>query len=95
MKIKAIDNSNGTHEFHAVDCVHQKNIIGNDQQVQEFDASNKKDLLHQIELWFNVDFASSNGMTPLRNGYCFRSSLGLRVYQQKAVQHRIAPDSLA
>jgi hypothetical protein len=26
MKIKVTDYSNGTHEFHAVDCVHQKTI---------------------------------------------------------------------
>lgn len=63
MKIKAIDNSNGTHEFHAVNCVHQKNIIGNDQQIIEFVASNKKELIYQIELWFNVDFAKDNQMT--------------------------------
>ncbi len=63
MKIKWIDNSNGTHEFHAVNCVHQKNIIGNDQQIEEFDASNKKELMHQIELWFNVDFAKDNQMS--------------------------------
>jgi hypothetical protein len=66
MKIKVTDYSNGTHEFHAVDCVHQKTIHSSngDSFFKEFDASNKKELINQIELWFNKDFASSNGMTP-------------------------------
>ena len=65
MKVKVIDYSNGTHEFHAVDCMHQKTIHSSsgDSFIKEFDASNKKELMHQIELWFNQDFAESNQMT--------------------------------
>jgi len=66
MQVKVIDYSNGTHEFHAVDCVHQKTIHSNNGQseIEEFDASNKKELIYQIELWFNQDFAGDNEMTP-------------------------------
>jgi len=66
MKIKVTDYSNGTHEFHAANCNHKKTIhSGNgDSFFKEFDASNKKELMHQIDLWFNQDFAHSNGMTP-------------------------------
>lgn len=65
MKIRVTDYSNGTHEFHAVDCDHQKTVhfSSGDSFIKEFDASNKKELIHQIELWFNADFASSEGMT--------------------------------
>jgi hypothetical protein len=47
MKIKVTDYSNGTHEFHAVDCVHQKTIHSSngDSFFKEFDASNKKELM--------------------------------------------------
>ena len=66
MEIKVTDYQNGTHEFHAIGCDHKKSnyFSEGDSFVKQFDASNKKELMHQIELWFNQDFASDYGMTP-------------------------------
>jgi len=66
MQVKVIDHSNGTHEFHAVDCAHQKTINSSNgySNIEEFDASNKKELIYQIQLWFNKDFAADYEMTP-------------------------------
>jgi hypothetical protein len=63
MKVRQVTCSNGRTEYHAESCNHT-NLYADDVYMMHFNANNMKELLHEIELEFNKDFASSDGMTP-------------------------------
>jgi hypothetical protein len=67
MKVKQVTCNNGTTEYHAESCNHT-NLYADGSYIMEFNASNMKQLMHEIELDFNKDFASSEGMTD--EEYC-------------------------
>jgi hypothetical protein len=65
MKIKVISCNNGTTQYHAESCKHlARNAHFPDIEEMEFNASSMKELFHLIEIQFNNDFASDEGMTP-------------------------------
>lgn len=65
MKIKVISCNNGTTQYHAESCNHlARNAHFPDIEEMEFNASSMKELIHLIEIEFNKDFASDEGMTP-------------------------------
>ena len=63
MRIKQIVCTNGTTEYHAESCNHT-NPYADAAYIMEFNADSMKGLMHEINLDFNQDFASSEGMTP-------------------------------
>jgi hypothetical protein len=62
MKVRQVTCSNGRTEYHSESCNHT-NLYADGVYMMHFNASNMKELLHEIELDFNQDFASDYGMT--------------------------------
>ena len=85
MKVKQVTCTNGTTEYHAESCNHT-NLYADGSYIMEFNASNMKQLMHEIELEFNSDFASSEGMT--QEEYC-ESGLGYKPSLEKGSDLRV------
>lgn len=60
--VKQVCCSNGRTEYHAESCSHT-NPYADGVYMMDFNASNMNELLHEIELDFNKDFASDYGIT--------------------------------
>lgn len=86
MKVRVTSGSNGTTEFHNCGCSHDKGLGYTDEI--EMDATNLKELCHELELWVNEDFASDYGMTV--EDYV-ASGEGYRVGTSKFYDFRVFP----
>lgn len=87
MKVRVTDGSNGTTEFHNCGCSHDKGGFGYTYEI-EMNATNLKELCHELELWANEDFASDYGMTV--EDYV-ASGEGYRVGKEKDLAFRVFP----
>jgi hypothetical protein len=63
MKVKQVTCNNGTTEYHTESCNHTS-YYADGSYIMEFNASNMKELKHEINIDFNKDFASDYGLTP-------------------------------
>jgi hypothetical protein len=62
MRIKLVTCSNGTTQYHSESCSHTA-PYADGEMVMDFNATNMKELFHEINLDFNQDFASDYDMT--------------------------------
>ena len=85
MEVRSTDGSNGRWEFHAVNCKHNSSGWG---EIIEVEATNMKELCHQLELWFNDDFAGDYGMTVEEY---VAEGLGYQITTDKDSEFRVFP----